>query len=492
MALASHPLLNFLALVSMSEQIPLEDVSKQEAVQVAQPEQFDLYQKREKIYTRKIEGFFQRLRLLTGWPLLLGYFGLCWFNWGDRQAMLFDLPARQFHILGITFWPQDFSLLAWALIISAFALFFVTTWLGRVWCGYTCPQTVWTSIFMWVEQVTEGNRNKRVKLDQSPWTADKIIRKTLKHTMWVGIALFTGITFVGYFTPIRELVPDLLFFDAHPWAVFWVVFFTAATYGNAGWLREQVCMYMCPYARFQASMFDKDTLIVSYEPQRGEQRGSRKKGVDYKAQGLGDCIDCQLCVQVCPTGIDIRDGLQYECINCALCIDACNEMMDKMEYPRGLIRYTTENQLEGNKTNVLRPKLLGYGAVMLLMIGLFAYVIVSRTPLELDIIRDRNQLYGHTPDGLVDNTYTLSILNMGQTPQEYQISANAEVQLQFLGNTTVSIEPGDLRNLPVRIAIDPAYLPNVNIPVEFEVCSADGRVSVSEETRFIGPRIRNR
>ncbi len=475
----------------MSDQIPIEDLDAPAAGAVlqAQPEQFDLYQKREKIYTRKIEGFFQRLRTLTGWPLLLGYFGLPWFNWGDRQAMLFDLPSRQFHIFGITFWPQDFSLLASLLIISAFGLFFVTTWLGRVWCGYTCPQTVWTSIFMWAEQVAEGGRNARIKLDKAPWSSNKLIRKTLKHGMWIGIAFVTGLTFVGYFTPIRDLLPDLIFFNAHAWAVFWIFFFTLATYGNAGWLREQVCMYMCPYARFQAAMFDRDTLIVSYDPQRGESRGHRKRGSDHKAQGLGDCIDCQLCVQVCPTGIDIRDGLQYECINCALCIDACNEVMDKMEYPRGLILYTTEAKLEGGETNILRPKLIGYGVVILVMVGLFAFTVIDRLPLELNIERDRNQLYGHTSEGLVDNAYTIKVLNKGQTAQQYQVTASAEIDIVLRGETILKIDAGDVASTPLQIELDPALLPNVNIPVTFTVSSNDGAVTVTEETRFLGPRV---
>ncbi len=478
----------------MSDQIPIQDLETPagDPVQQARPEEFDLYQKREKIYTRKIEGFFQRLRTLTGWPLLLGYFSLPWVNWNERQAVLFDLPARQFHILGLTFWPQDFSLLAWLLIIAAFGLFFVTTWLGRVWCGYTCPQTVWTSIFMWVEQVTEGDRNARIKLDKAPWSANKVIRKTLKHTMWVGVGFVTGLTFVGYFTPIRELVPDLVFFSAGAWSVFWIGFFTLATYGNAGWLREQVCMYMCPYARFQAAMFDRDTLIVSYDPRRGETRGPRKRGADYKAAGLGDCIDCQLCVQVCPTGIDIRDGLQYECINCALCIDACNGVMDKMDYPRGLIRYTTENMLEGGETRILRPKLIGYGLVMLVMIALFTYTVSDREPLEMNIERDRNQLYGQTSNGLVDNAYTIKVLNMGQTVERYEITVTAEIDVVLRGKTVLEVGPGEVVATPLQIELDPALLPNANMPVLFTVTSSDGAISVTKEERFLGPRVRLR
>ncbi len=252
-----------------------------------------MYQKREKIYTRKITGFYQRIRVYTGWPLLLGYFLLPWINWNGSQAVLFDLPNRQFNIFFLTFWPQDFSLLAWLLIIAAFSLFAVTAWLGRVWCGYTCPQTVWTAIYMWAEQWCEGSRNQRIKLDQAPWSVNKLLRKFSKHTMWLGFAFLTGLTFVGYFSPVRELTLNLFVFDfSHSlldwelewwglsvWEAAWILFFTCGTYINAGWLREQVCMYMCPYARFQSVMFDQDTLIVSYDYRRGESRGARKKKI---------------------------------------------------------------------------------------------------------------------------------------------------------------------------------------------------------------------
>lgn len=475
----------------MSDEIPVKNLAQptDDSVEEARPESFNLYQKREKIYTRKIEGFYQRLRLFTGWPLLIGYFSLPWLNWDGRQSVLFDLPNRQFHIFDITFWPQDFMLLAWLLIIAAFGLFFVTTWLGRIWCGYSCPQTVWTSIFMWAEQVTEGDRNARVKLDRQPWSINKVIRKTLKHAIWIGVSVFTALTFVGYFTPIKELVVSLVFFTLGPWEAFWLLFFTLATYGNAGWLREQVCMYMCPYARFQAAMFDQDTLIVSYDPKRGEQRGSRKKGAAYKEEGLGDCIDCQLCVQVCPTGIDIRDGLQYECINCALCIDACNSMMDKMEYPRGLIRYTTEHKLEHVSGGIIRPKLIGYGLALLLMSLAFSYAISNRTPLQLDIIRDRNQLYRETSEGLVENTYTLKVLNMSQQSMRYSISVAGIDDLRLKGDTAIELAAGEVLAVPLRVEIDPALLQNINMPIEFRVVATDQSVSASEQTRFLGPRI---
>lgn len=343
----------------MVEKIPVEELPVEQWAP-AEVGEVDLYKKREKIYTRKIEGFFQKIRMYTGWPLLLGFYIMPWLQWDGRQAMLFDLPARKFHVLGLTFWPQDMSMLAFVLIIAAFALFLVTALFGRVWCGYTCPQTVWTSMFMWAEQKAEGTPNQRRKLDEGPMSFEKVRRKALKHTMWMVIAFGTGFTFIGYFSPIYDLGFKVFSFDLSLMEFAWITFFTMATYINAGWMREQVCLHMCPYARFQSVMFDRDTLIVSYDAARGETRGSRKKSADPKALGLGDCIDCELCVQVCPTGIDIRNGLQYECISCALCIDACASIMDKMGYEKGLIRYTTENELEGKTHHLLRGRVIGY------------------------------------------------------------------------------------------------------------------------------------
>ncbi len=450
--------------------------------------EIDLYQRREKIYTRKIEGFFQRIRLFTGWPLLLGYFLLPWLNWDGRQAVLFDLPARKFHILGLTFWPQDFPLLAFLLIIAAFSLFAVTVVAGRIWCGYTCPQTVWTSIFMFLEQKTEGSRNQRIKRDQGPWTVDKAMRKFLKHGSWLFVAFATGMTFVGYFYPIKDLAYELGTFSTGPWQFSWTVFFTCATYINAGWMREQVCKYMCPYARFQSVMFDHDTLIVSYDPGRGEVRGSRKRGADYRANGLGDCIDCELCVQVCPTGIDIRNGLQYECIGCALCIDACNSVMDKMEYPRGLIRYTSEHQLAGGTTHWIRPRIIGYLVVLSLMIGVFSYNIFGRIPLELTVIRDRNQLYVTTDSGKIENIYTLQLVNMDKAMHEFEISIDGLEKAQIIGQTLHTLNGGEVSAISLRLRIAPQELDRPSSEFNFEVKATDmPSLQASSESRFLMP-----
>jgi cytochrome c oxidase accessory protein FixG len=276
-----------------------------------------LYQASQKIYPRSVTGRFVTWRWIVVWLTQLVFYGLPWLMWNQRQAVLFDLISRRFYIFGLVFYPQDFIYLSALLMVSAYSLFLFTAVGGRLWCGYACPQTVYTEIFMWVERKIEGDRAKRMKLDAGPWTLQRAGRKLAKHTVWIAIGLWTGFTFVGYFTPIRSLGASIMALGLGPWEIFWVLFYGFATYGNAGFMREQVCKYMCPYARFQSAMFDKDTLIITYDTERGEPRGSRSKKADPKQLGLGSCVDCNLCVQVCPTGIDIRKGLQYECIGCA-------------------------------------------------------------------------------------------------------------------------------------------------------------------------------
>ena len=468
----------------MSDQnlIDLQEVAPAEVGEI------DLYQHREKIYTRKIEGFFQRVRLFTGWPLLLGYLLLPWLNWNERQSVLFNLPERKFDILGLTFWPQDFPMLAFFLIIAAFALFAVTTFAGRIWCGYTCPQTVWTSIFMWLEQKTEGSRNQRAKLDKAAWSMEKFSKKTAKHASWLFVSFVTGFTFVGYFFPVRELLPGLLSLNLDGWPGYWIVFFTLATYINAGWMREQVCKYMCPYARFQSVMFDHDTLIVSYDRGRGEPRGSRKRDAKPETLSLGACIDCELCVQVCPTGIDIRAGLQYECIGCALCVDACDSIMDKMNYPRGLIRYTSERELKGESTHWLRPRIIGYAAVLGVMIGVFWYTMVSRVPLDFTAIRDRNQLYVTTDTGAIDNIYTLQLVNMDREMHEFEIGISGIDGAGIIGETVHTLNGGEVRAISLRVRIDPALLTNPTTELTFEARATDTpALHISTESRFMKP-----
>lgn len=449
----------------------------------------NLYQPAEKIYTRHLEGFYRKLGRWTWLPMLASYFLIPWFNIDGRQALWFDLAERKFYIFWITLWPQDAPLLAALLIISAFGLFALTNFLGRVWCGFSCPQTVWTRIFISIEKWFEGDRHRRIKLDAQPWSLNKLWRKVAVQLCWALVALATAITFVGYFNPIRELIPAFFEISVAPAAVFWIALFTALTWANAGLMREQICLYVCPYARFQSVMFDPDTLIVSYNKLTGEPRGARKKHEAPQEHGLGDCVDCTLCVQVCPTGIDIRDGLQYECISCGLCIDACNAVMEKMDYPKGLISFTTENMLsKGDPFHWLRPRLIGYFSVLIIMCGLFVYSLGSRIPLEVDIIRDRVNLYRITNQGLVENSYQLKINNMDQRPHEYQITLNDNDQFTLLGQTRVTVEEGEVVALLIRLTVprDKIYQPNTTI--EFGVTSLTSpSVENIEQSRFLAP-----
>jgi len=482
----------------MTDRIPTQDITdaaqkKAAALRAAkgrkiekQQDSADLYQKRKHIYVRKAIGFFTNLRTTLNWVLLLAYFSFSWLQWDGKQAVFFDLPNRQFHVFGYTFFPHDFMLLSWILIICAFLLFFMTVFAGRVWCGYACPQSVWTFLYIWAERVTEGPRNKRMSLDRSEMTGEKIRKKAAKHALWIFFALATAFAFVGYFSPVRELGPRILEWDLGPWEMWWLFFFTAATYINAGWMREQVCIYMCPYARFQSVMFDRDTLVVSYDAERGENRGRRKKGVDYKADGLGDCIDCGVCVQVCPVGIDIRDGLQYECITCAACVDGCDEMMDKMGYDRGLVRYTTENELEGKKTHIMRPRLIGYFTALMAMVIALMIAISDRVPLELEVLRDRNQLYRMDTAGNIENSYIIKIANMDQKTHDYRLSVEGIQGLELIGSTEVSVNAGEVINLPVRISIHKSSMNVPSTDITITVKSTDGsEQELSKESRFI-------
>ena len=453
-----------------------------------EPELIDLYQKPEKIYTRSFTGRFRNFRLAGGTLLFTLYFGLCWINLNGKQAILFDLPARQFHIFGTTFWPQDFMLLSWLLIICAFGLFAITVFAGRIWCGYTCPQSVFTWVFMWAERITEGERNRRMKMDKESLTSQKILKKMIKHLIWAGVAFATALTFVGYFTPVRELVPDLARLDVSGWQIFWLGFFTLATYGNAGFLREQVCIYMCPYARFQSVMFDNDTLIVAYDEKRGDPRGARKKTANPGEQGLGDCIDCTVCVQVCPTGIDIRDGLQYRCIGCAACIDACDNIMDKMGYKKGLVRYATENTLKGKKTNLLRPRLIAYVSALAVITGLFFWTLSHRSPIELEILRDRNVLYREIANNRIENIYTIKIANKDQHDRVFTVQVDGIENARLEGNHQIPVASGEVAQRVIRVTVPDLPAAPVTRTIRFSAASDQpGIVPAVSDSRFMVP-----
>ena len=419
---------------------------------VAEP----LYEAHRKVYAREVAGRFARMRNLSVVVLLGVFYGLPWLRWNGRQAVLFDLPARKFFIFGLTLFPQDFYLLTWLLIIAALSLFYFTALAGRLWCGYACPQTVWTEIFVWMERLTEGNRSQQIKLDKARWSGSKFLRKSAKQSLWIGFSLFTGLTFVGYFSSIDGLMGRFVGAHLSYWEAFWILFYGFATYGNAGYMREQVCKYMCPYARFQSAMFDRNTLVISYDAARGEPRGSRGRGVSAKQVGLGDCVDCTLCVQACPTGIDIRQGLQYECIACAACIDACDSVMEKIGSPPGLVRYATQAEIDGAPRRIFRPRIIVYSVILAAFTSGFAYAVTHRKAFDIDVLRDRNTLYRELDDGRIENVFTVRIINKDQRAHDFRLSAlglaNAVVDSD---SPTQHVDAEDVMTVVVRVRIPP-------------------------------------
>ena len=470
--------------------IPIQAVANQhtavsEALQVEES---------TKLYPRSVDGLFARWRWGLVFLTQLVFYGLPWLQWSGRQAVLFDLETRRFFLFGLVLYPQDLIYLTGLLVISALSLFLFTAVAGRLWCGYSCPQTVYTELFMWMERKTEGDRAARMRLDQSPWNFNKIWRKSAKQLLWVSVALWTGFTFVGYFTPILELAQESRSFNFGPWEWFWVLFYGAATYGNAGFLREKVCLHMCPYARFQSAMFDRDTLTVTYDTQRGEPRGARSRKADPTQLALGDCVDCTLCVQVCPTGIDIRNGLQYQCIGCGACIDVCDTVMEKVGYAKGLIRYTTENALEHHWSqrevlaHVLRPRVLIYsGIILAITIGMFVSLTL-RTPFKVDVVRDRGVMARIADNGQYENVYRLQIMNASEQSQHYRIAASGLAGLHVLPDTPVLVEPAQARRVVVQLQAPPDTAPAGTTKVQFEVTLEGSAHSVVEQTVFTTPR----
>jgi cytochrome c oxidase accessory protein FixG len=457
----------------------------------------DLYELRRKVYPRAVTGLFARWRWAMVWLTQLVFYGLPWLQWNGRQAVLFDLESRRFFIFGLVLYPQDFIYLTGLLVISAMSLFLFTTIAGRLWCGYACPQTVYTEIFLWIERRIEGDRVKRMKLDKAPLSARKFGIKAAKHSVWILFALWTGFTFVGYFTPITELAGLVVTASLGPWQTFWILFYGFATYGNAGFMREQVCKYMCPYARFQGVMFDRDTLIITYDAKRGEPRGSRSRKADPAMLGLGSCIDCGLCVEVCPTGIDIRNGLQIECIGCAACVDACDAVMGKMNYAPGLIRYDTENGMERGWSRrqlwrrVLRPRVLVYATILLVASIALVGHMATRTPLKLDVIRDRGTLAREVEEGMIENVYRLQIMNSSEDARRYVLSVGGLETVFIDSDTEVEVAPAGNRLVPVRVRIQPGIGEPGTHAIYFGVTDRDDPgVSVSERTTFYIPRPR--
>jgi cytochrome c oxidase accessory protein FixG len=453
-----------------------------------------LYAASKKIYPRSVEGIFAYWRWFFVVLTQLIFYGLPWVEWGTRQAVLFDLASRRFYIFGLVLYPQDFIYLTGLLVISALALFLFTAVAGRLWCGYACPQTVYSEIFLWIERKIEGDRSARMRLDDANFSLEKLVKKWYKHLIWIFFSIWTGFTFVGYFTPIRELVMEFFLTQMSSWELFWVFFYAFATYGNAGFMREQICKYMCPYARFQSAMFDNDTLIVTYDAERGEPRGPRSKSADPVALSLGACVDCTLCVQVCPTGIDIRDGLQYECIGCGACADVCDTVMDKLGYAKGLVRYSTQNALDHKWTSkqmwqrLMRPRIQIYTMILVAVTLALLVSIGLRTPFKVDVVRDRSTLSRITEYGTLENVYRLQIMNAAETARTFHLSAKGLPGLKITTDTEVLVDPAQGRWVVLRADIPYGSAESGSHKIQFEIRAVNSDDVVFEKSVFIVPR----
>ncbi|MDZ7920184.1 cytochrome c oxidase accessory protein CcoG [Rhodoferax sp.] len=471
------------------------DRSPIEAPPGAEPEMVALYEAHKRIYPRSVSGYFAKWRWALVFLTQLVFYCTPWLEWGQRQAVLFDLGARRFYIFNLVLYPQDFIYLTGILVISAFSLFLFTAVAGRLWCGYACPQTVYTEIFLWLEKLAEGDRSARMRRDAGPWNWDKVWRKGATQGMWITLALWTGFTFVGYFTPIHALGGAVLQWTLGPWETFWIFFYGFATYGFAGYMREQVCKYMCPYARFQSAMFDKDTLIVTYDSERGEPRGARSKKADPRALNLGACVDCSLCVQVCPTGIDIRKGLQYECIGCGACADVCDSVMDKVGYPRGLVKYSTQNAVHQHWTraqtlrHVLRPRVLVYVGILATVLVAMGVSLALRSPFKVDVVRDRGTLARIVAGGKMENVYRLQIMNATEQAQEFVVEATGLDGIEAsMDQPTLAIGPAQARWVAVRVQIPYEAAVAGSHPFEFSISAQQSAAKVVEKSVFIVPR----
>ncbi len=456
-------------------------------------EMISLYAAHEKIYPRGVSGVFSNWRWIMVWVTQIVFYGMPWLEWGQRQAVLFDLGVRRFYIFGLVLYPQDFIYLTGMLVIAALSLFLFTAVAGRLWCGYACPQTVYTEVFLWIEKLVEGDRSARMRRDEKPMSAEKFGRKFTKHFLWLVVAFWTGVTFVGYFTPIKELMGEFMTLSFGSYEIFWSIFYGFATYGNAGFMREQVCKHMCPYARFQSAMFDKDTLIVTYDTERGEPRGPRSKKADPSKLNLGACVDCSLCVQVCPTGIDIRKGLQYECIGCGACVDVCDTVMDKVGYARGLIKYSTENAMINHWTqkqvvsHVFRPRVLIYTGILTAIVLAIFIGLVMRTPFKVNVVRDRGVMARIVDAGNIENVYRLQLMNATESTQHYKITVEGLPGLAITSETTFEVESTQARTFPVRVqAPGDAHKPGSH-EIHFMIESLDTPGHLSEESKFLIP-----
>lgn len=465
-------------------------------IAAAEPEEemISLYAAHKKIYPRSVSGVFSNWRWIMVWVTQIIFYGLPWIEWGQRQAVLFDLSVRRFYIFGLVLYPQDFIYLTGLMIIAALSLFLFTAVAGRLWCGYACPQTVYTEIFLWFEKLVEGDRAARIRRDEAGMSGEKFGRKVAKHFLWIVFSFWTGFTFVGYFVPMREMAGAFLGGELAAWEFFWVFFYGFATYGNAGFMREQVCLHMCPYARFQSAMFDKDTLIVTYDAERGEPRGARSKKADPSKLNLGACVDCSLCVQVCPTGIDIRNGLQYQCIGCGACADVCDTVMDKVGYARGLVKYSTENAMTNHWSakqtmrHVFRPRVLVYTSILMAIVLAIFVSLAMRTPFKVNVVRDRGVMARVVEAGKTENVYRLQVMNATEADQRYRFTVNGMPSLVITSDNTINVESTKAVTVPVRVQADFGAASPGSHEIHFEIESLDSPGKLIEKSTFIVPK----
>lgn len=458
------------------------------------------YVARVPIYPKLVHGRFRFLKWVGMAVMLTIYYGLPWLRWdrgpdAPNQAVLVDLARERFYFFWIEIWPQEVYYITGLLILAALLLFFVTALFGRVWCGYACPQTVWTDLYILVERLIEGDRNERIRLDRSPWTIDKIGRKSAKHVAWLAIAAATGGAWIFYFHDAPTLAANLFKGTADTTAYLFLGILTFTTYWLAGHMREQVCTYMCPWPRIQAALIDRETLMVTYRTDRGEPRGPHKKGQPW--EGRGHCIDCNQCVAACPMGIDIREGEQLECINCALCIDACNSVMKRVGLPLGLIAYDTPQNIErrkrGEKSHfrLVRPRVVLYALALVAIAAIMLFSLTTRATIDLNVLRDRNPTFVRLADGSVRNAYTVKILNRAPRTRAFQLAIDgpAGFQVKIIGlegaslPVGVDVEPDRLRTLRVLVTVPTQSLSADSMPVAFHV--SEGNETRSNVSVFL-------
>ncbi len=434
-----------------------------------------------KTYPRNSPGRFRSLRNVLSVMLQALLFITPWLQWGGRQAILMDVPGRKLHVLGWTFWPQETYFLLLILVSAALTLFFVTSLFGRVWCGYACPQTLFSQSFIMVERFIEGDAYKRIRLDNGPWNAEKLSKKVAKWSIWLGMSAFLGLTFAGYYTPIRPLAADLISGHAQPGTLAVIGFFTLVSLAFFGNFRGRFCTTMCPYARFQGSMFDRDSLIVGYDYNRGEPRGKAK---DPES---GSCVDCTMCVQVCPMGIDIREGQQFECITCAACVDACDSVMEKLGREGGLIRYCSQNELEGQSTQVVRTRPMVYAGLLAALFALSTFLLLNRSLVTLDVVRDGAAgPYTQTADGRVANLYNLRVINKQGPSRTFRLEVEGLPQAELLTNRNpVTVDGESSETIKVFVAVDPEEVGRIT-PIRFRLTQVDeSERTIERKTTFL-------